>query len=133
MNGSTVPLGDFQRMIAAAGFQYRVIAVLQEIASQGTERLLVFHEQNGLGSAEDLNGVAARSNLQGGLIDARKINFKHRPLPWFTVGPDVAATLLHDAIDSRQAEACASAKLFGGEKRFEEVRLSLLVHPDAGV
>src|SRR5229473_7837016 len=46
---------------------------------------------------------------------------------------DVAAALLHDAVDDRQAEAGALALFLGREERLEEPGARLLVHALAGV
>src|SRR5205807_3236820 len=46
---------------------------------------------------------------------------------------DVAAALLHDAVDGSQAEAGAAAFALGREERLEDALHRLAVHPAAGV
>ncbi len=46
---------------------------------------------------------------------------------------DVAAALLDDAKDHRQAQTRTPTQLLGGEERLEDVGTGLLVHAQAGV
>src|SRR6476469_2994174 len=48
----------------------------------------------------------------------------------FAVNPDVASTLLHDAVNRGQAKSCSLAHLFGCEKWLENPAASGLVHAD---
>src|SRR5262245_38598515 len=63
----------------------------------------------------------------------RQIDTEAAAFAYRTVHPNVAATLLHGAIDHGEAKACAFAEFFGGEKRFENMRLGFFIHAEASV
>ena len=52
---------------------------------------------------------------------ARQENAEDRAGPFLALAEDVAAGLLDDAVDHRQAEAGALADLLGGEERLEDL------------
>ena len=56
-----------------------------------------------------------------------------RPLARPARDVDAAAVLLDDAVDDREAEPGAPAKLLGGEEGLEDLLERLLVHPDPRV
>ena len=68
-----------------------------------------------------------------GLIDAREINFEASALSDFAVDPDEAAALLDHAVDGGEAQAGAFPLFLGSKKRFEDARLSFLIHAHSGV
>ena len=58
---------------------------------------------------------------------------KVAPRPGALSTRDVAAALLHDAVDGGEAEPGALPRLLGGEERLEDAGLVGHVHADAGV
>src|SRR5438309_2257915 len=51
----------------------------------------------------------------------------------FTVNPDVASALPHDAVNRCQSQTSTFAQLFGCEKRLEDPRDGSRIHTDAGI
>src|SRR5215469_2120491 len=67
------------------------------------------------------------------LVHSRQIDLKCAALSGLAVNPDITAALFHDSVDGRKSKPSAAAALFSGEKRFENVRHSLLVHAHTGI
>ena len=84
-----------------------------------------------------MNGRGRGIRLSGcsldGFDDGRQANLDRGPGAGRAGNPDVAAALLHDAINGRQAEAGAFADWLRREERLEHPRARRLVHPCAGV
>src|SRR5712671_5017963 len=72
---------------------------------------------------------------RGGFLDSRnrQVNMKGGASSELARHAEVAAALLDDAVDDRQAESGAFALLFCRKKRFEELRARLLTHASAGI
>src|SRR5437588_11214871 len=67
--------------------------------------------------------------LFGRLVNARQINLKGRPTPFFRIDPDVSARLLDDAIDGREAKSRTLAHFLCGEERFKDSLPRFRIHP----
>src|SRR5882724_6611650 len=69
----------------------------------------------------------------GGSADQWKIDFERGAAARLAVDPNVAAALFDDAVDHREAETCALAEFFCGEKRFEDANEVFGSDANAGV
>src|SRR6267378_8319376 len=58
----------------------------------------------------------------------RQIDFKGGAFIRFAVNPDIPTALFHNSVHGRETEACAFAYFFGGEKRFKDARLRIVIH-----
>jgi hypothetical protein len=67
------------------------------------------------------------------IAGAGQVDLERRPAALFAPHVDVAAVLLHDAVDHREPETGSAALVLGREERLEDSRLDLAAHPDAVV
>jgi len=111
--------GKFDAGLAVVRFQHDVAVGAQSVGDHPAQRILVLHEQDGLGTPGGQFQVLARSVGVDRARHDRKIHLEARALADFAVDGDAALALLHDAVHGGQTEARALARLFGGEKRLE--------------
>jgi hypothetical protein len=61
----------------------------------------------------------------------RQVNFERRAYGAYTLDGNVAAVLLEDSVDHRQAQSSALSYALSGEKWLKDTRLHLWHHPGA--
>src|SRR6185503_1180458 len=107
---------------------------LENLAGQLAHVRLVLDEQDRLRAA---HLAAALGRLLGTSVlrraRARQIEVERRALTLSAPDADVAAVLLHDAVDHREPETGAAALVLRREERLEDPRLDLGAHPEAVV
>ena len=54
-------------------------------------------------------------------FNARQVNVKGCTFAHFTVEPDIALTLLNNAVDGREPESCAFSQLLRGKERLGDI------------
>src|SRR4029077_17535382 len=123
-----VEAGNFNCFLSATGLQNRIPILLQNGARQGSKGLLVFNEQNRFRSAGGRADNTARGTLWDPFGDSRQINFECRTYTRLAVNPNVASALLHDPVNRCKSQARSFSKVFGGEERLKNMRLSLCIH-----
>ena len=134
--GSAGLLGDPQRVDAGLRLEHRIAARGERARGEGAHRLLVLDQQDRAAAGQVGGGLG--DLLLGRLVGvvgevARQQDAERRALAGLAVAEHVAAGLLDDAVDHRQAEAGALADLLGGEERLEDLVLDLGRNAVAGV
>jgi len=113
-----------------------IALALEDAGHQGADCRLVFYHQDALAAPvrSDRSGVPSPGGRPYcGLGGAGQIDLQSRALAGFTFDRDLAAALLDDPVDDRQAESGALFRVLGGVERLEGVSDCLLNHSRAGV
>ena len=126
-------LGELQRLRAAAGQQHRVPRLLQHLADQGADDLLVFGHEDRLGPGGGHRDRRRRSRRFDWCVDARQVDPERGPRSQRAAHGDLPAALAHDAVHGRESEAGAFAALLGREKRLEHAGERGRVHAAPGI
>src|ERR1043165_537128 len=133
MNWIIVLTAQAQGFFATTGVEHVVAGLLQYLARESTNDVLVFHQQDSF-----------RSSWRGSLhtwtfyrflvaFEVRQINLDGGATVRLAVDPDVAAALLHDSVNSRQTKTSTAAFDFRRKKRFEDSGFRLYTHPATSV
>ena len=125
MDGVGVALAERQGLRAVAGFHDRVARGLQALADELPQRPLVLDQEDGFRSSRNRGLDGRRFLRRSRLVGPREVDLEGRALPRLAVDEDVAAALLHDPVDSSQAQPRPLAGLLGREERLEGAGLDL--------
>src|ERR1700720_1867331 len=116
MNGSGRAGSKLNRLSTAAGREHLMTMLLQDLARQPADALLVFHDQDPFGrnGVFGVRGVQPCASAQFGCLG--KIDLESRSATDLAVYINMPAALLHNAVDNRQAESCALASFLRREE-----------------
>src|SRR5271157_1856595 len=129
MDRPRVPLGDPKRLLSIATREDRETAIDEGDLDDLPDHLLVFHDQDRLGTPWQLGARWLLHSLLHRFENTREVDLERRSLSRLAVHPDVAAALLHDSEDHGEAEAGPLAAFLRGEERLEEMLPGFLAHP----
>src|SRR5579863_9541097 len=121
-------LGKVETFLWRSCRYHCVAATLKELASDFSEGCVVFDDQDCFGTTAQLRASLDISRNVCNGFHSRQVDSKDRALARLAVHPNVAAALLHDAVNGGEAEPCALRLFFGGEERLKNVSLSFFVH-----
>ena len=111
--------GNLHRLLAVTGRKHGV-AVLPQIGHDGLpQRILILSNQYGLSPAQ----LRSLLDMLGGLRllrHGREVDAEVGATVEFTLQADVAAALLHDAVDHAEAQPRPFAQRLGGKKWLED-------------
>src|SRR2546430_10413680 len=79
--------------------------------------LLVFHQEDRLRAPQRGGDDGSGACRLDGCIDAREIYLERRAPTELAIEPDVAATLLHNAVHRREAQPCSLTLRLRGDER----------------
>ena len=123
MNPGCVLLADHQGLSAVSGVEDDVAVATKDASDDDPHLIVILDEKNRLAAARVLGARALRRADLDVAVDAWEVDLECRPLAGLAVEPDVAAALLHDPENHREAEAGPFAQRLGREKRLEDARL----------
>ena len=110
--------------LGVGGLEHGVALHGQDLAGERAHALVVLDEQDRLRAAPPGAGRPRPPRATAiASLDPRQVDLEGRALPRLAVHPRCAAALLDDAVDGRQAQPGALARLLGGEERLEDARL----------
>ena len=121
-----------QGRLPVGGRQHGVSGPFEVLRDDRPQRVMVFHEQEGLGPCRGRRSGGPRFFLEG-LVGGREVHGEHRPLPGGAFHEDGSPALAHDPIGHREAQPRALALLLGGEEGIEDPALDGGVHAHPGV
>jgi len=127
-----LPLAHPQRHLGILRFDHFVAECPQRGSRISPYHRLVLHHQHRLLAPHRRNGLRL-SGIGRRVLHPGQIDLERRPAPHLAVDFDVAAALLHDAMDRRQPQSSPFTNSLGGEERFEDVPARLCIHAHAGV
>src|SRR5437879_3813701 len=125
--------GDAQGLAGPARRQHGVAETLEQLPGQFPDRILVLHEEHGLGPATRRRDRPRLRYDVGVLLYLREVNLEGRAVASLAVDPDISAMLRDDAVGGRQPQPAALAHVLGREERFEQAEPGLFVHAAAGI
>src|SRR5271163_3959488 len=132
-----VLIRNLQGFVAVGCMQDRITILLQELADQIADSVLVFHHQNGFRStgSSGTSDFCFRNRFRLGLVrrNLREIDFESGAVSHLTASCDPTAGLFNNPVDDGQAQAGSLARFLSSEKRFEDARLHFTVHPNPSV
>src|SRR5437667_5676412 len=113
---------EHPRRLAGVGHGQHGVAVhLEHLAGELADRLVVLDQQHRLRAPAEHDGLGLRPADLAGRVDPRQVDLDGRTPPDLAIRGDVAAALLDDPVDGREAEARPLADALGREERLKEV------------
>ena len=107
--------------------------VLESLLRKISERIIIFYNQNSLGTAGIIRrGLFFFLHVRI-LFHFRQIDLEGRTPAGLAIDPDKAIVLFYNAVNCGQAQSRAVADLLCGEKRLEDMFLGLFVYSAAGI
>src|SRR5579859_5456578 len=120
-----------KRLFSMRRFQNSISLQDKRFADRLTQSFLVFHDEDRAGSHSGRRDLRCATKI--GFRRRGQPNPESRALCDGTLYFDIAATLLHDAIDHRQTQAASLTALLGREKRIEDASLHFRRHSPPGI
>ena len=131
IDAAGVFLGQADGLARGSGCQHGVPQPFEHFRGHFQDRRFVFHQQDSLvASLAWFIRFLFRQRDRFGQV-ARQVDLEGRSLARLAVDIDETVVLLDHAVDRGQAQSGAFAHFLGGEERFEEMSLGLLVHAAA--